>query len=54
MPVIDALAKDAPALLGLALLVGGIFWLILELQRLRASIEPIATSPLVRAVAGVR
>lgn len=51
---LDVLAKDGPALVGLAVLVGALVWLVIELRRLRASIEPIATSPLVRTVAGIR
>jgi hypothetical protein len=54
METLDTLAKDAPALIGLALLVGAIVWLVLEIQRLRESIEPIATSPIVRGLAGIR
>lgn len=54
MPVLDALAKDAPALLGLALLIAALLWLIAEIRKLRVLIEPLATSPVVGALAGIR
>lgn len=54
MPTLAEFVGEVPALVGLALLVGGLVWLIAELQRLRELIEPIASSPVLRAVSGVR
>lgn len=54
MNILDALAKDAPALVGLALLVAALLWGIAEIRKLRILIEPLASSPLVGALAGIR
>lgn len=44
---------DALFLLMVGLVVVVLAWLAAELQKLRATIEPIATSPVVRAAAAL-
>lgn len=52
-PTIDALASDWLALVGLAALVAALLYVGREVERLRALIAPIASSPLVRAASSL-
>lgn len=49
----DVLAHDSLALVLLAAIVVGLAYLGREIARLRADLEPLATSPLARVVAGL-